>query len=109
MEEPTLSFIGETIGVQLLIFDKSIQPVSEHSDTYFKRAYAKSHIGNSAGAIDDYTTTISLDPTYVDAYYNRGIEKREIEDFEGACTDFKKAVELGDIDAIDLLIENCDQ
>jgi len=42
-----------------------------------------------------------------EAYYNRGISRFKTNDIEGACSDWKKAKELGDRFAKDLIKKYC--
>jgi Flp pilus assembly protein TadD len=51
--------------------------------------------GDLVGAINDFTQAIGIDPKYGEAYLNRGIVKEMLRDMKGACTDWKKASELG--------------
>ena len=59
-------------------------------------------------AINDLNKAIDIDPEYKVAYYNRGVTKYELKDLKGACEDWKKAAELGDEDAAELLKEHCE-
>lgn len=43
-------------------------------------------------AISEFTRTIELDPSYIEAWYNRGLLYEKLEDLEKACEDFKQVV-----------------
>ena len=50
--------------------------------------------GDYAGAIEDYTQAIELDPKFAEAYFNRGNAKHSSGDYAGAIEDYTKAIEL---------------
>ena len=58
-------------------------------------------------AVRDFDKTIELDSSFVDALMNRGKAKMMLLDKEGACSDWKKALELGDSKASELMKQNC--
>ena len=43
-------------------------------------------------AIREFTRTIELDPSYIEAWYNRGLLYEKLGDLENACEDFKQVV-----------------
>ena len=43
-------------------------------------------------AIREFTRTIELDPSYIEAWYNRGLLYEKLGDLEKACEDFKQVV-----------------
>jgi tetratricopeptide (TPR) repeat protein len=61
---------------------------------YFNNANAKEEAGNHAGAIDDYTKAIELNPKFAEAYLNRGNLQFKLEYYAAAIGDFDKAIEL---------------
>jgi tetratricopeptide (TPR) repeat protein len=71
---------------------------------YYKRGNANYKLGKLADAINDYTYSIETtsafksDNDYAKAYRNRGIASYETCK-DGACTDLKKACDLGDTEA----------
>jgi len=62
---------------------------------YYKRGNANYKLGKLADAIDDYTNAINRNKDYTEAYRNRGIVRYETCK-DGACSDLKKAGNLGD-------------
>ena len=60
---------------------------------YFESGKAKFEAGDYAGAIDDYSKAIELDPNNAQAYFNRGLAKNELK-IPGAAEDYMTAVEL---------------
>ena len=65
-------------------------------------------MGDFAGAIYDYSQVIKIKPKDSDALFNLANIKKEIGDMNGACEDWRKAVDLGDEEAENLLKENCE-
>ncbi len=65
-------------------------------------------MGDFAGAIEDYTQVIKINPKDSDAFFNRANIKKEIGDMRGAREDWKKGAELGDEDAVKLVQEHCE-
>ena len=47
------------------------------------------------GAIADYDKAIDVNPKYSRSYNNRGNAKYDLNNKRGACSDYKKAVSLG--------------
>jgi tetratricopeptide (TPR) repeat protein len=61
---------------------------------YVMRGTAKAQLYDNQGAIDDYTTAISLNPQLVLAYNNRGNLRQHFGDVDGAISDFSKVLEI---------------
>jgi hypothetical protein len=57
--------------------------------------------------MDDFNYAIALDDSIPAPYVNRGLLKQEMNDSEGACSDWKKAFQLGSEYAQELLKKNC--
>ena len=77
---------------------------------YISRGNSKSELKDYYGAIEDYTKAIDINPKEAKAYYNRGLAKRSaklLRDKKGACLDWSRAGELGDMDAYDLISRYC--
>jgi len=65
----------------------------QSAEAYFIRAYARDDLGDSQGAIDDYSQAIRLNPQFVNAFLNRGkIRLRKTRDYTGAVEDYTKAM-----------------
>lgn len=58
------------------------------------RAYARSRLGDGAGAVTDLTAVIELRPDDADAIVLRGDHHFQLEDFEAAADDYFEAMEL---------------
>ena len=58
---------------------------------YNNRANARMAKGDFAGAVNDYTKAIELQPADEENYYNRGVAQQARGDYEAAIADFSKA------------------
>ncbi len=77
-------------------FDRSIRQYANDAEVYFWRAYTKYKLNYSASSeIADYNRAILLDPNYAEAYFNRGHAKIKNRQLRAACSDLRKAYELG--------------
>ncbi|VVC03782.1 Tetratricopeptide repeat protein [Candidatus Burarchaeum australiense] len=61
---------------------------------YYNRGLARSDLGDSKGAMADYTAVIGINPKYVEAYYNRGIEKYNMNNLRGAIRDYNVVIRI---------------
>ncbi|WP_286746340.1 tetratricopeptide repeat protein [Roseivirga sp. UBA1976] len=86
--------------------DKAISMSPESAVYYDYRAYIKEEAGDYTGAIEDYTSSLNLEQD-ANIYYRRGLAKINISNKFDACTDFKKAAELGNEDGKQALSEHC--
>jgi tetratricopeptide (TPR) repeat protein len=75
---------------------------------YFLRATAESKLNQFNKAINDYTSSISLNPRVRDAYWNRGLSYEHIKNYPLALTDYKEALLYSntDIDGSAVLYDN---
>ena len=79
-------------AVKLANDDKSILKVLSHL------GIINSELGNYYDAIYAYTRAIEAWSAFSDAYLERGKIKLKMEDLKGACQDWKKAIEVADLD-----------
>ncbi|MBQ7279974.1 MAG: tetratricopeptide repeat protein [Bacteroidales bacterium] len=76
-------------------YDRLIEESPDAGGFYYWRGWVKEHgLSDIEGAIDDYTTCITLVPEYAYAYMNRGILYRLQGKTALARADFQKALEL---------------
>jgi tetratricopeptide (TPR) repeat protein len=61
---------------------------------YYSRGIARSELGDTQGAIEDYTQAINIDSNCVDAYYSRGIARSELGDKQGEIEDYTQAINI---------------
>ena len=76
------------------IAPKLLNLTLKYAVAYFTRGSAKAELKDYAGAIQDYTQAIELDPKDAVAYFWRGYAKNGLGDYAGAIEDCTKAIEL---------------
>ncbi len=80
---------------------------------YYSRALAYDKLKNYSKAIQDYTKVITLnkgDNIYhkaPESYYNRGIDYLNLSKIDEACSDWRKAGEMGELGSYDLIKQHC--
>lgn len=62
---------------------------------YFNNGKQAHNSGNFAQAIELFDACLNLNPDFAEAWGIRGLSKYKSGDSAGACTDWKKSVELG--------------
>ncbi|KAL9649924.1 hypothetical protein ABK040_003046 [Willaertia magna] len=86
-------------GISLLEKSPSTTMIDNKSHIYFERGILYNKLDNYQSAIKDFTTTIQLDPNFIDAYFNRGfINHRKLKLFEKAIEDYDKVIYLNPYD-----------
>jgi tetratricopeptide (TPR) repeat protein len=75
--------------------DKSISLNSKDEKPYFNRAGVYASMGNLKKALNDLNEAIKIKPDYSEVYYMRGRIFLQSNDHVNACSDFKKAYNLG--------------
>ncbi len=78
----------------LCFFNTAIQENPENSGLYFIRAGLKKDIGDTEGALMDYSRTINLNPENADAFNNRASLRAMQGDYKSALNDLNKAITL---------------
>jgi len=91
----------------MLDYDKAILLDSTFSKAYFNRASIKVSSGDFTGAIEDYNSLLRMYANDKNAYYYRGKAYLQTKDTINACKDWKKAAELGNEHALELLRQYC--
>ncbi len=69
------------------------------AEEYDRQGVAKFGLGDTKGAILDYSREIEIDPQDAFAYYNRGVAKFELGDKQGAISDFDQVIAIDPQDA----------
>lgn len=87
--------------------NKAIEADSKNSQALDLRAELKYINHDYANAIIDCNTVIKLDNELKYAYLTRGKSYLKLGLKKDACADLKKAVELGNTDAQELMVKNC--
>ena len=91
-------------------FQLNLQDSNNYIDKnalYSNLCGAKSAIGENHSAILDCNTAVILDSKDPTSFKNRGIAKDNLGDIRGACSDWQKASNLGDLEARDYVRKYC--
>ena len=88
-------------------YKKSISLGDKDPMTYTNIGYAFYELGDNYKAISYYNKSLQMDSKNIRAYLNRGIAKQKIRDLKGACADWRKASQLGDQGAVQLVRNAC--
>ncbi|MBN97066.1 MAG: hypothetical protein CMC56_04040, partial [Flavobacteriaceae bacterium] len=64
-------------------------------------------LGDFKDALNDFTKVIDIDPSNPAGWIGRAVSKVQLGDHLGACKDWKKAAELGNTDAAELVANQC--
>jgi tetratricopeptide (TPR) repeat protein len=87
-------------------FSKAIAIDPKNAIAYKNRGNSKGALKDYSGSISDFNIAIELNPNDAGSYLNRGNSKFRLND-PTACTDWEKAVKLGNTKANDLLKKYC--
>lgn len=77
--------------------DKYIEANPEFYGGYYRRGFYKDNTADYDGAINDYSMSISLEPTYAYAYLGRADMYKAKGEKELSIADYKKVIELDSI------------
>ena len=91
-------------------FQLNLQDSNNYIDKnalYSNLCGAKSAIGENHSAILDCNTAVILDSKNPTSFKNRGLAKDNLGDIRGACSDWQKASNLGDLEARDYVRKYC--
>ncbi len=78
-----------------------------YSDAYFNRASSYLLLKNYKASIEDYSRVIQINKKDFQAYEQRGTARFQSGDTQGACKDWSKAGELGDMKIYEIIKKNC--
>lgn len=89
-------------------FDKAIKLNPKFTRAYWYKAECKFYLQDYSGAISECNKAISINPDRSGVPYNiRGNSKFKLSDKMGACLDWSKAGELGEIQVYDIIKQYC--
>ena len=74
---------------------------------YFSRGMVRNDLGKVSLALADLAMSLDINPNQPDLYMERAKIRMDQGDTEGACHDWKRALEMGNAKAADLLYKNC--
>lgn len=93
----------------LTYYSKAIDQLDKpQSQALLVRGEVFEKLENYQAAIQDYSRVIDMQENLVNAYYLRGQAKARLGKTEEACSDWKKAAELGNREAKDVVVYNCE-
>ncbi|MDA9002477.1 hypothetical protein N9H05_02185 [Flavobacteriaceae bacterium] len=79
-------------------FKESVKLGIGFPDAFYKVGMVNARLGNNYDAISAYTRAIEAWEGYAGAYLARGEIKLKIGDLNSACEDWRKAIEVADLD-----------
>jgi Tfp pilus assembly protein PilF len=74
---------------------------------YYERATLRINLNKPDLALDDFAMSLDINPSQPELYLKRAQVRLDSGDTEGACYDWKKAAELGNAKATDMLYKFC--
>jgi tetratricopeptide (TPR) repeat protein len=87
-------------------FSQAIKLDPNNAEYYYKRGVTYGNLNQHQKAIEDFNEAIRLNPKYAEAYSNRGfVYMVKLDDKKKACSDWKRACELGDCINLNLAIK----
>ena len=108
-----VELIGDTYAKEkkhkkaIEFYDQALILNPEKASIYQYRAYAYEALGNYFNALLDMNEAIKHSPDYGLLYFKRGEYSFKLDDKKNSCTDWLKARELGNKEALKSLIEIC--
>ena len=90
-------------------FDSATKLDPNNDKPYFNRAGAFAALGNLKKGIQNLNDALKIKPDYAQAYYMRGKMLLETASEKDACSDFKKALQLGYAPAKQEIDQYCNQ
>lgn len=84
-------------------YNRFIEINPKHQWAYNRRGEAKRKLDDLTGAIADHTISLENYPTHSGGYILRGYARYKLGNKDGACSDWNKASELGEKDALYLI------
>lgn len=89
------------------IFSKLIVAQPDFPNAYYERGFCYGRMGLFPQAKADMNQSIAFQPEHGASYFFRGRTYEALGDPEAACKDWKKALELGTMDAEPFIFEKC--
>jgi tetratricopeptide (TPR) repeat protein len=91
----------------ILDFDSAISKRTDYFLAINMRGVSKKNLNDYTGAIKDYTLILEIDSTYTDALQNRAEAFRLSDQIDKACRDWRRASELGSVNAVRAINQFC--
>ena len=88
-------------------YSKAVELDENYISAYVNRGISRMEIKDFEGAKNDFLKCTKLDPKAGELFRFLGLAKLELKDKKGACADFEKAMQLGDAQINELILQNC--
>jgi tetratricopeptide (TPR) repeat protein len=103
-----VSYEIEEYADALTYYSRALEQIDEpQAQLFLIRGEVFEKLKHYAGAIEDYTRVIEMNPNSANAYYGRGQAKARSGDNAAACVDWKVASKLGHQEAKGVIVYNC--
>lgn len=103
-----VSYEIEEYADALTYYSRAMEQIEEpEAQLFLIRGEVFEKLKHYAGAIEDYTRVIEMNPKSAAAYYSRGQAKARSGDNDAACVDWKVASQLGHQEAKGVIVYNC--
>ncbi len=70
------------------------QANSQNAAKSFNSGIKRLEQGDYQGAIDDFTSSIEINPKLIGAFYNRAIARHQLQNYQRAIADFTKVIQI---------------
>lgn len=91
----------------ILNFKSYITAESGFAEAYYHLGICYKQKEKHTEAIGAFSRALEKEPKFELAYFERGLLKHKVNDKEGGCTDLKKALEMGHLQAYDYVNDLC--
>jgi tetratricopeptide (TPR) repeat protein len=88
-------------------YSKALELKPNFSEAYNGRGVAKYFIEDYVGSINDYDLALKFNSSNGNIYYNKAMTEIKMNRTNDACSDLKKALQLGYYPANELITSNC--
>lgn len=107
LNKASAHFKLEQFTEALADFNHVLELDPRNFNAYNFRGLVNFRLGYYIDAVTDYTTAIDLDPTSPLPYYNRGMSLIKLNENQKACSDFRKACQMGYITSCKMVVAEC--
>ena len=106
IKQGVANFKSEKYDQAIKDFSQAIKLDPNNAEYYYKRGITYGNLNQHHKAIEDFNQAVRLNPKYAEAYSNRGfVYMVKLNNKKKACSDWKRACELGDCINLNLAIK----
>jgi tetratricopeptide (TPR) repeat protein len=91
----------------LIYFSEAINSGTMDARYYFSRGILQCNHTQIESGLDDLAMSLDINPNQPELYLQRGELRHALGDLDGACHDWRKALQLGNAKATDLIYKYC--